>query len=237
MNIKGLMKKELKAYFNSPMAYIVVLFFVLCMNIILLFFGQFFAMDTADMRSYFSIIPLLFILILPAISMRSWAEEKKLRTDELLFTLPLSEFEIVMGKFLSAMILLGVMIILTIPIPGMLSMFGSFERGQILGEYMGTLLLGAAGLAIGQFVSSITANQINAYIFSVVALLFITFIGNIAMIIDIPDFLGNLFGYLSLSNHFESFEKGIFDTRDFAYFAIIITFFLYMNIKVIKLRK
>ena len=127
MNVKGLINKELKAYFNSPMAYLVVLFFVLSLNIFFFFFGQFFAHDTASMRSYFSIIPVLFILILPAISMRSWAEERKLRTDELLFTLPLSEFEIVMGKFLSAVILLCLMIVLTFPVPIMLGMFGSFS--------------------------------------------------------------------------------------------------------------
>ena len=237
MNIKGLVKKELKAYFNSPMAYLVILFFVLSLNIFFFFFEQFFAKDTASMRSYFSIMPVLFILILPAISMRSWAEERKLRTDELLFTLPLSEFEIVMGKFLSAVILLVLMVVLTFPVPLMLNMFGNFERGQIIGEYIGTFLLGFAGLSVGQFISSRTSNQISAYIFSVVALLFITFIGQITMVINVPKFLDSLFSYLSLSTHFESFEKGIFDTRDFAYFAIITSLFIYLNIKVIKLKK
>ncbi len=237
MNIKGLIKKELKAYFNSPMAYLVVLFFVLSLNIFFFFFGQFFGKDTASMRSYFSIIPVLFILILPAISMRSWAEERKLKTDMLLFTLPLSEFEIVMGKFISAVILLLLMIVLTLPVPIMLNMFGNFERGQIIGEYIGTFLLGLAGLSIGQFISSRTSNQISAYIFSVVALLFITFIGQITMVINIPKFVDNLFSYLSLSTHFESFEKGIFDTRDFSFFAIITCLFIYLNVKVIKLNK
>ncbi|MCQ2604647.1 MAG: ABC transporter permease [Spirochaetia bacterium] len=237
MNVKGLMKKELKAYFNSPMAYLVVLFFVLCLNIFFFFFGQFFAHDNANMRGYFQIVPVLFILILPAISMRSWAEERKLRTDELLFTLPLSEFEIVMGKFLSGVFLLVLMILLTLPVPIMLNMFGNFERGQIIGEYMGTFLLGMAGLSVGQFISSRTSNQISAYIFSVIILIFITFIGDITMIINVPPVVGNIFSYLSLSTHFESFEKGIFDTRDFAYFAIIISLFIYLNIKVIKLKK
>ena len=217
MNIKGLIKKELKAYFNSPMAYLVVLFFVLSLNIFFFFFGQFFGKDTA--------------------SMRSWAEERKLKTDMLLFTLPLSEFEIVMGKFISAVILLLLMIVLTLPVPIMLNMFGNFERGQIIGEYIGTFLLGLAGLSIGQFISSRTSNQISAYIFSVVALLFITFIGQITMVINIPKFVDNLFSYLSLSTHFESFEKGIFDTRDFSFFAIITCLFIYLNVKVIKLNK
>lgn len=237
MNVKGLIKKELKAYFNSPMAYLVVLFFILSLNIFFFFFGQFFANDNASMRNYFSIMPILFILILPAISMRSWAEERKLRTDELLFTLPLSEFEIVMGKFLSAVFLLCIMIILTFPVPIMLNMFGSFERGQIIGEYTGTFLLGISGLAVGQFISSRTSNQISAYIFSVVVLIFITFIGDITMMININPAVGKIFSYLSLSTHFASFEKGIFDTRDFAYFTIITSLFLYLNIKVIKLKK
>jgi len=237
MNIMGLYKKELKSYFNSPIAYLVVLFFVMFSNVYFFFFNQFFAKNVASLKSYFSLIPLVFIILIPSITMRSWAEEKKMGTEELLLTLPLTDNNLVLAKFLSSFTLLAIMLAMTLPVPLTISLLGDFENGQIIGEYIGTLLLGAAGLAVGQFISSITSNQISAYIFSVVALLFITVIGEASMILNPSAWLGKLFSYLSFSFHFESFRKGLLDTRDLFYFLLIVFYFLYLNIKVIKLRK
>jgi ABC-2 type transport system permease protein len=169
--------------------------------------------------------------------MRSWAEEKKTGTEELLLTLPLTDIQLVLAKFLSSLALLAIMLGATLFVPLTVNMLGDFETGQIIGEYIGALLLGAAGLAIGQFISSVTSNQISAYIFSVVALLFITVIGEAAIIFNPSAWLGKVLSYLSFSFHFESFRKGLLDTRDLLYFLIIIFYFLYLNIKVIKLRK
>ncbi len=237
MNVSGLIRKELKSYFNSPIAYIVVLFFIMFSNIYFFFFNQFFAQNIASMRSYFGLMPVLFIILLPSITMRSWAEEKKMGTEELLLTLPLNDYDLVLGKFLSSMILLAIMLLLTLTVPLTIGIMGDFENGQIIGEYFGTVLLGAAGLAIGQFISSITSNQISAFIFSVIALLFITMIGEVSVILNMPAWLGNLFSYLSFSFHFESLKKGLLDTRDLIYFLIIAVYFLYLNTKVIKIRK
>ena len=237
MNISGLIKKELKSYFNSPIAYIVVLFFVMFSNIYYFFFNQFFAQNVASMRTFFALMPVIFIILLPSITMRSWAEEKKLGTEELLLTLPLRDIDLVLGKFLSSLMLLSVMLLLTVPVPLTLSIMGDFENGQILGEYFGTILLGAAGLAVGQFISSVTSNQISAFIFSVIALLFITMIGEVNLIFNIPEWMANFFNYLSFSSHFESLKKGLLDTRDLIYFMIITFYFLYLNTKVIEIRK
>jgi len=237
MNIVGLYKKEIKSYFNSPIAYLVVLFFVLFCNVYFFFFNQFIAKNVASLRGYFSLMPLIFIILIPSITMRSWAEEKKVGTEELLLTLPLTNWELVLAKFLSSLTLLAIMLGMTMFVPITLSSLGNFETGQIVGEYFGTLLLGAAGLAIGQFISSITANQISAYIFSVVAILFITMIGDVAFIMNPSAILSKIFSYLSFSFHFESFRKGLIDTRDLLYFLIIILYFLYLNVKVINLRK
>lgn len=237
MNIIGLYKKEIKSYFNSPIAYLVVLFFVLICNVYFFLFSQFVARNVANLRSYFALMPLIFIILIPSITMRSWAEEKKVGTAELLFTLPLTNWELVLAKFLSSLTLLAIMLGITVFVPITLSILGDFESGQIIGEYFGTLLLGAAGLAIGQFISSITSNQISAYIFSVVAILFITLIGDISFFMNPTAVLSKIFSYLSFSFHFESFRKGLIDTRDMLYFLIIIFYFLYLNVKVINLRK
>lgn len=233
----GLFKKELKSYFNSPIAYLVVLFFVVFSNVYFFFFNQFFSKNIATLRGYFSLMPVIFIILIPSITMRSWAEEKKTGTDELLLTLPLTDCQLVLAKFLSSFTLLAIMLGATLFVPLTVSMLGDFETGQIMGEYIGALLLGAAGLAIGQFISSVTSNQISAYIFSVVALLFITIIGEASIIFNTSAWLGNVLSYLSFSFHFESFRKGLLDTRDLLYFLIIIFYFLYLNIKVINIRK
>lgn len=233
----GLFRKELKSYFNSPIAYLVVLFFVVFSNVYFFFFNQFFSKNIATLRGYFALMPVIFIILIPSITMRSWAEEKKTGTEELLLTLPLTDIQLVLAKFLSSLALLAIMLGATLFVPLTVNMLGDFETGQIIGEYIGALLLGAAGLAIGQFISSVTSNQISAYIFSVVALLFITVIGEAAIIFNPSAWLGKVLSYLSFSFHFESFRKGLLDTRDLLYFLIIIFYFLYLNIKVIKLRK
>ncbi|MDX9801903.1 MAG: ABC transporter permease [Spirochaetia bacterium] len=237
MNMLGLFRKELKSYFNSPIAYLVVLFFVVFSNVYFFFFNQFFSKNIATLRGYFALMPVIFIILIPSITMRSWAEEKKTGTEELLLTLPLTDIQLVLAKFLSSLALLAIMLGATLFVPLTVNMLGDFETGQIIGEYIGALLLGAAGLAIGQFISSVTSNQISAYIFSVVALLFITVIGEAAIIFNPSAWLGKVLSYLSFSFHFESFRKGLLDTRDLLYFLIIIFYFLYLNIKVIKLRK
>ncbi|MCL2792360.1 MAG: ABC transporter permease subunit [Spirochaetaceae bacterium] len=237
MNIIGLYKKEIKSYFNSPIAYLVVLFFVLFSNIYFLFFNQFIARNVADLRGFFALMPLVFIILIPSITMRSWAEERKSGTEELLLTLPLTNWELVLAKYFSSLTLLLIMLGMTLFVPLTLSALGDFERGQVFGEYFGTFLLGAAGLAIGQFVSSVTSNQISAYIFSVVAILFITLVGDISLFLNPAAAISRLFSYLSFTFHYESFRKGLIDTRGLLYFLLIIFYFLYLNVKVINLRK
>jgi len=237
VNILGLYKKEIKSYFNSPIAYLVVLFFVLFCNVYFLFFNQFIARNVASLRGFFALIPLVFIILIPSITMRSWAEEKKVGTEELLLTLPLTNWELVLGKFLSSLTLLAIMLGMTLFVPITLSTLGHFERGQIIGEYLGAFLLGAAALSIGQFISSITSNQISAYIFGVVGLLFITLIGEVAVLLNPAGALSRIFTHLSFTFHFGSFKKGLVDTRGLLYFLLIIFYFLYLNVKVINLRK
>jgi ABC-2 type transport system permease protein len=235
--ILPVIKKELRSYFNSPIAFIVVVFFLAFTAAWLFLVQKFIVMNVASLRSYFGIMPVVFIILIPALTMRSWAEERRAGTEELLLTLPFTEFQVVTGKFLAAAVLMAVMIVLTIPVPLALSPLGTFEFGQIVAEYIGVLLLGFTGIAIGQFISSLSRNQIAAFIFSALVLMVLTLVGTVTRLMSLPDWISSLFNYISLDYHFESFKKGILDTRDLLYFIILTLFFIYLNVKVLKFRK
>jgi ABC-2 type transport system permease protein len=236
-SMAAVFKKEMKSYFNSPIAYIATLFLLVSSSVWLFFVQQFFAADTASLRSYFSVIPTIYIILIPALTMRSWAEEVRMGTAELLITLPFRERDIVLGKFLSTFVLLAVMMALTLPVPISLSGFGSFDPGQVVGEYLGILLLGAVAISIGQFISSVSQNQISAFIFSVVVLLVVTLVNQVTNAMNLPDWLAGIISYFSLAYHFDSFIRGVLDTRDLAFFLAAATLFLYLNVKVLVLRK
>jgi len=235
--IKPVVQKELRSYFNSPIAFIVVVFFLMFTAAWNFLVQQFIVMNTASFRPYFGIMPVVFIVLIPAITMRSWAEERKAGTEEILLTLPFSESEVVLGKFFASVLLLAVMILLTIPVPLSLSPLGYFEAGQIFTEYIGIFLLGCTGIALGQFISSLSRNQIASFIFSALALMVLTLIGTVIRFMPLPGWASSLFHYISLEYHFESFKKGILDSRDLLFFLLLTSFFIYLNVKVIIFRK
>ena len=235
--IATLTGRELKSYFNSPIAYIVVIFFLGFTATWLFYIQQFLARNVASLRSYFAIIPSVFVILTPAITMRLWAEENRTGAAELLLTLPYRTGELVLGKFFGAIGLLKVMLLLTIPIPISVSGLGDFEIGQIVGQYIGVLLLGSACLAIGQFVSSFTGNQISAFLISAVILLFLSLISQVNLVLDLPRPLAAVITYLSLNSHFRSFEIGLIDTRDVLFYVSTVVLFLYLNTKVLIFRK
>ena len=175
-NIAPVIRKELKSYFNSPIAYVVVVTFLVFSSIWIFYLQSFFAANTASLRSYFAVIPIVFIIVMPAITMRSWAEEKKLGTLEVLLTLPFREGTLVLGKFIAAVTLLAIMVGLTLPIPLLVSRFGFFDWGEIFSQYVGVILIGAAGIAVGLFVSSLTTNQVSSFLISLFVLLVLTLI-------------------------------------------------------------
>ena len=146
-NIMAIFKKEFKTYFLSPIAYIFITVYLITTTF--LFFQGFFLINQADMRGYFDLLPWVFLFFVPAITMRSWAEEKKVKTLELLQTWPVSDVEVVTGKFLASFALLAIVVLLSVSIPITIAIVGHPDIGQIVGEYIGALLLGAAYLAIG----------------------------------------------------------------------------------------
>ena len=231
----SLARRELFSWIISPALYAITVFFLLFVSIWFFYLQRFFAMDTATLRPFFSGFPLAFIFIIPVLTMKAWAEEKKLGSAETLFTLPFTEWEMVWGKFLSCIILLAAMLLLTLPVPLSLLPLGYFDPGVIFAEYLGALLLGTSAAALGLFVSSISRNQAAAFLGSAASLLAVIFINNLSS--GLPPFPASFVNYVSLSFHFESFSRGLLDSRDIAYFLLSAGFFLFLNTQVLVFRK
>ena len=236
MNSTGVIfRKELKSYFNSPVAYIVILAFLGVTN--WLFFRTFFLANQSSLRPFFSLLPWIFLFLGPAITMRAWAEEKKLGTIEVLMTFPVLEREAVLGKFLAAFLFLIIVLCLTISLPLTVLFIGYPDPGPILGGYLGACLLGGSYLAIGLFASSLTENQIVAFILSIVLCFALLVIGEDFVLFNLPSALVPLCAYLGLGAHFESIGRGVIDLRDILYYLSIIIFFLFLNQLALESRK
>ncbi len=236
-NILPVIRKELKSYFNSPIAYVVVVTFLIFSSIWVFYLQSFFAADIASLRNFFSVIPVVFMIVIPALTMRSWAEEKKLGTMEVLMTLPFRESAVVLGKFLAALVLLLIMTALTLPLPLLLSRFGDFDWGEILSQYIGVIALGAAGVAVGLFISSLVTNQISSFLISLFVLLVLTLISRVNQIAALPPWAAGIFNFVSLGYHFNNFQRGLIDTRDLFYYLVVAGLFLYLNVKTLVFQK
>lgn len=236
-NVGTIAGRELRSYFNSPIAYVVLVFFLVFTSVWMFFVQQFFAADKASLESYFGVFPTVFILLVPAITMRSWAEERKLGTDELLLTFPVRDLELVLGKYLAGVALLVAVLVLTVAVPLSVAPFGSFDPGPIVTEYLGVLALGCAELAVGVFLSAVSTNQITAFLLTAFCLLVFTFIGQIPKFMQMPDWAAGIVNYLSIDYHFETFRRGLLDSRDVVYFVLVAFVFVYLNIKVLVISK
>jgi ABC-2 type transport system permease protein len=235
--ISAIVRKELRSFFNSPIAYIVTGVFLVAMTILYFMFNRAEATRFADLRTYFNFIPWVFILVIPAITMRSWAEEKKAGTEEVLLTLPFKEHELVLGKFAATFILFFIMLLLTLVVPISLSVLGDFEWGQILGQYLGALFLGTACITVGLFVSALTKNQIIAFLFSALILFFLVAVNYLNVLVSLPPLLAGLFNLISFRFHYETLGKGLIITGDLMFFVIMSAFFLFLNMKVLVFKK
>ena len=233
-NVLAIARKEFKEYFGSPMAYIFITVFLLLVNFFYVWF--FFIQGQAEMRSFFGPLPYLILFMIPAVTMRLWAEERKIGTLEVLMTLPVQEKEIVLGKFLASLALLTVMLALTFNVPLLVSALGDPDGGTIICGYLGSLLMGASFLAIGLFASALSGNQIVAFILGIAICAAMLIVGEAYFLLFIPDILVPFFNYLGLGTHFESIGRGIIDTRDIVYYLSVIGVFLYLNLVIVENR-
>ncbi|MFC1613174.1 ABC transporter permease subunit [Patescibacteria group bacterium] len=233
-NIITIFKKELSGYFNSPIAYIFVAVFLIISN--WLFFQNFYLVGQANMRSYFLILPWIFLFLAPAITMRVWAEEKKSGTIELLLTLPVEDWEVVTGKFLSAIVFLSFTLLLSITLPFTVSRIGNMDWGVVIGGYIGAILMGGAYISLGLFISSLTKNQIIAFLIGIVSCFGVFIIGADFVLQKMNSSVVPLFQFLSVGYHFNNIGKGILDSRNIIYYLSFIFIFLYLNTKSVESR-
>lgn len=229
--IFALYKKELTSYFNSPIAYIFIAGFLVVGN--WLFFNSFFLVGQASLRSYFAILPWLFLFLTPAVTMRLWAEEKKSGTIEFLLTLPLTDWQIVLAKFLAALSFMALTLALSITLPISVSKLGELDWGVVIGSYLGALLLAGAYLSLGLFISSMTKNQIIAFVIALASSFLFFIIGADFVLATAPRILAPLMSAIGLSSHFSNIAKGLIDTKDIFYYLSFIFVFLWLNAKVI----
>ncbi|NNM53673.1 MAG: ABC transporter permease [Spirochaetales bacterium] len=230
-------RKELRSLFNSPVAYGAILFFLIFTAVWFLWMDQFLAQKVASLRNYFALFPLAFIVLVPAVTMRSWADERKMGSQELLLTLPVRTGHLVLAKFLAAWTLILTMILLTIPMTVMVTGLGQFEMGEILGEYIGSILLSGAATALGIFLSGLATNTISAFLMSLGSLLILTLSVTLGAALSLPDAVGNILRFFSLDARYANFQRGLIDTKDALYYVWFAVLFLYLNTKVLILRK
>ncbi|MBI5150091.1 MAG: Gldg family protein [Candidatus Omnitrophica bacterium] len=228
---RAIFTREILSYFNSPIAYIfIVVFVVLNAGI---FMSQFFLIGNADMRSFFNLMPVVLSVFIPAVTMRLWSEEKKGNTFEMLLTFPMKTWQLVLGKFLAAFLFFLITLAATLPVPVMLAATGHPDPGQIIGGYTGTVLMGAFFLGIGIFVSGLCKDQIVSFIVAMIVcfFFFLTGLDFIAGVIDgwvhgAGSFLMQNFG---MTRHFDGFQRGVIDNRDVLYFVVMTAAFLVLN--------
>lgn len=216
-------KKEIKSYFNSPAAYIVLVIFLLLSG--WFFASPLFINNQANLRTLFGIIPLFYLFFVPAITMGLLSREKNTGTMELLATLPIKDRDIIMGKFLASVSLIGVGLLFTLVHFITIILLGTnIDFGAIFCGYIGLLFLGAVYSAIGIFASSITSNQIVSLIISFFIIFFFFIIK--FFLFFVPDFMVGIFQFLSINYHFSNIARGVIDTRNIIYFVSLIMLFL-----------
>jgi ABC-2 type transport system permease protein len=226
-------KRELRHYFNSPVAYIVVTVFMLLAGY--LFWNTVFIERQAEMRGYFGLMPMLFTFIIPAITMRLLAEEKGSGTLELLITMPVRDWEVVVGKFLAAVGLLAALLALTLVYAFTLAAIGPVDKGPAYGGFIGLLLMGSAYAAIGVMASSLTRNQIVAFILAFAISFGLYLFGRVVQIV--PPALQGVVAFLSIDNHFESISRGVIDSRDVFYYLSVVAISLVVATAALESRK
>jgi ABC-2 type transport system permease protein len=236
-----LFKRELRSYFTTPVAYVFIVIFLLLAGSFTFYIGSFYERGQADLEPFFTFHPWLYLFLVPAVSMRLWAEERKSGTIELLLTLPITMWQAVLGKFLAAWAFIGIALALTFPLWMTVNYLGDPDNGVIITSYLGSLLMAGAFLAIGACISAATRNQVIAFILTVVVC-FLFLLAGYPLVLDFfralaPQVVVDAISGLSFLTHFSAISKGVLDLRDVVYFALTIGFWLYANAVVIDLKK
>lgn len=228
-------KREFRAYFSSPIAYVFLTTYVVLTGF--LFFRSFFLIGQAEMRPFFLLMPWIFLFYVPAVSMGKWSEERRQGTLEFLLTLPIRERDVVLGKFLAGLGLIVAALTATLPIAFTIAFLGNIDAGSVFGGYLGLIFLGGAYLSIGLVVSSLTHNQIISFIVTVVISFLFLVLGEPIFTIALPKIMIGFVQYMGLNFHFVSIGRGVIDSRDLIYYLSVIGFFLWVNKRIVEVRR
>ena len=234
-------RRELLGYFATPLAYVFIVIFLILAGAFTFYLGNFFERGQADLQPFFAFHPWLYLFLIPAVSMRLWAEERKSGSIELLLTLPITMLQAVVGKFLAAWLFAGIALALTFPMWITVNYLGNPDNGTILAGYIGSFLMAGGFLAIGACLSASTRNQVVAFILTV-AVCFAFLLSGFPLVLDAfsawaPQVIVDAVASLSFLTHFDAISKGVIDLRDLIYFALVIGFWLYATALVIDLKK
>ena len=236
-NIRTIAKRELVGYFASPVAYVFIVIFLLLCGFFTFMLGGFFERREASLVSFFLWHPWLYLFLVPAVGMRLWSEERRLGTMELLLTMPVTGFQAIVGKFLASWLFLGLALVLTFPLVMTVNYLGNPDNGVIFGGYVGSFLLAGAYLAVTCVTSAITRNQVISFILSVVICLFLILAGwppVTNLLANWPNWMVETIAGFSVIPHFDGFQRGVLDTRDFIFFGSIIGFALFATGVIIR---
>ena len=234
-------RREFAAYFATPLALVFIVIFLFAMGTFTFYVGHFYDNGVADLSIFFGYHAWLYLFLIPAISMRLWAEERRTGTIELLLTLPIPIWATVLGKFLAAWLFAGLALILTFPIWLTVNYLGHPDNGVILAGYLGSFLMAGGYLSIGSCISALTNNQVIAFVVSVVACFLFT-ISGAPLVIDVfhdwaPLVLIDTISSFSFLTHFSAIAVGVIDARDIFFFLSLITLFLLANVVIVELKK
>jgi ABC-2 type transport system permease protein len=240
-NVGIIMRRELASYFATPLAYIFLLIFLILASLFPFYLGGFFERGQADLGPFFTYHPWLFLFLIPAVSMRLWADERRTGSIELLMTLPVTLWQAVVGKFLAAWAFIILALALTFPLWITVNYLGHPDNGTILAAYIGSVLLAAGFLSIGSLASALTRSPVIAFIVGIAAC-FVFLVAGFPLVLDAfrgwaPQTLVDAVASLGFLTHFESISKGVIDIRDLLYFALLITWFLLATAVVLDVRK
>jgi len=234
-------KREFAAYFASPLAAVFLTIFVALTGAFAFYVGNFFERGQADLSAFFAFHPWLYLLLVPAVAMRLWAEERKTGTVELLMTLPISPWEAVLGKFLAAWAFVGLALLLTFPMWITVNILGDPDNGVIVASYLGSFLMAGAFLAIGSFVSALTKNQVIAFILAA-TICFLFVMSGVGLVQNAvrawaPGFVASAISSMSFLSHFQEISRGVVEVPTLVLFASLIVFALFANVIAIDQKK
>lgn len=239
--VNAVMRRELRSYFVTPVAYVFLVIFLVLAGILTFYAGDFYERGQADLQPFFVMHPWLYLILVPAITMRMWAEEAKGGTLELLLTLPLTLWQAMLGKFLAAWLFIGLALVLTFPIWITVNYLGSPDNGVILAGYLGSWLMAGTFIAIGACLSALTRSQVVAFILTALVCVLLILIGQ-PQVLDffsgaLPRKLINAVAHLSMLRHFEAIARGVLDVRDLLYFLLSMVSWLIAGVLLLDLKR